>query len=249
MTASTRNAGRWFAILLTALGPTLAAVAYTHGPANAQWAQIIYFSSKVLLFLFPVAWWQLVEKRRALAVADETALQTTDRPAGRARNPATRWDIALGAGTGLLIAASIWSAYLLVFRDVIDAETLRRKVIEFGAYDHYILFAGFLAIVNSGLEEYYWRWFVFGRLQREVGSLPATVLSAVAFSAHHFVVLQDFLGSTSQAALFSVGIAVGGVLWACHYNYARRLRGVWLSHLIVDLAVLSVGYHLLFETP
>ena len=108
MTASTRNAGRWFAIMVTALAPTLAAVAYTRGSANAQWTQIIYFSSKVLLFLFPLAWWQFVEKRGALPVGDKTALRTADRPAARARNPTTRWDVALGAGSGLVIAAAIW---------------------------------------------------------------------------------------------------------------------------------------------
>ena len=40
-------------------------------------------------------------------------------------------------------------------------------------------------------------------------------------------------------------IAVGGAVWACHYHRMGRLWGVWISHCIVDVAALSIGYHIL----
>ena len=104
----------------------------------------------------------------------------------------------------------------------------------------------FLAIINSGMEEYYRRWFVFGRLRAKIGASAAVVLSSLAFAAHHFVALHEFLGSAWLAGLFSVGIAIGGAVWASHYHRTGRLWGVWVSHCIVDVAALSIAYSMLF---
>jgi len=152
----------------------------------------------------------------------------------------------LGVVSGTLIGASLWCMYLLMFKGVIDADVLTERVRQFGMYEHFLLYMMFLAIPNSGLEEYYWRWFVFGRLRVKLGAPAAVVLSSLAFAAHHFVALYEFLGSAWLAGLFSVGIAVGGAVWACHYHRTGRLWGVWVSHCIVDVASLSIGYYLLF---
>jgi len=159
-----------------------------------------------------------------------------------------RKDLPIGVASGLTIGVLIWVAYWLAFREVIDPDLLEGKVKEFGAYDHYVLFVLFLAIFNSGLEEYYWRWFVFGRLRAKLGLWTAAILSSLAFASHHFVVLQNFFESTLLAGVFSLGIACGGILWAFHFYKTRRLWGVWVSHFLIDIAALSVGYHLLFQT-
>ena len=153
----------------------------------------------------------------------------------------------MGIGSGALIGASLWCMYLVLFEGVIDADLLAERVRQFGMYEHFLLYMMFLSIPNSGLEEYYWRWFVFGRLRAKLGAPAAVVLSSLAFAAHHFVALYEFLGSVWLAGLFSVGIAVGGAVWACHYYHTGRLWGVWVSHCIIDVAALSIGYYILFH--
>lgn len=44
--------------------------------------------------------------------------------------------------------------------------------------------------------------------------------------------------------LFSVSVAVGGVFWAWLYDRSGSLLGPWLSHLLVDAAIFTVGYGL-----
>ncbi len=223
----------WLAIVLAAAAPTVAALLYIHATGSTTVTQIVYFASKALIFAFPLAWWLLAEHSRSTHPVKRSMLSR---------------DLPIGAATGLLIGVSLWTVYLLGFRNLIDAETLTSRIEEFGVRDNYVLYALFLSIVNSGLEEYYWRWFLFGRLKPRVGMPAAVVLSSIAFAAHHFVALQSFLGSAALAGLFSVGIAVGGAVWAYHYHRTGRLWGVWLSHCIVDLAALSIGYHLLFHS-
>ena len=71
---------------------------------------------------------------------------------------------------------------------------IRLKIEEFSAAApaRYVVLAAFLAVVHSLLEEYYWRWFVFGRLRRLVSSPAAILISSLAFMAHHVVVLGRF---------------------------------------------------------
>ena len=228
----------WWPIVLAAVAPTLATVLYLHATDSTSLIQILYFASKALIFSFPAAWWLIVKRRTRAADFNSRELAEGKR--------AVQADIALGVGSGALIGASLWCMYLLMFKGVIDADVLAERVRQFGMYEHFLLYMMFLAIINSGLEEYYWRWFVFGRLRAKIGAPAAVVLSSLAFATHHFVALHEFLDSAWLAALFSVGIAIGGAVWALHYHRTGRLWGVWVSHCIVDAAVLSIGYYLLF---
>ena len=240
----------WWPVVFAALAPTLATVLYLHATDSTSISQVIYFASKVLIFSFPAAWWLIVERRtRAVSfssrgLADGENVAQLERP--RELKLAARGDMLLGVGSGVFIGAFLWGVYLVIFRGVIDADTLGERVRQFGMYEHYVLYTLFLSTINSGLEEYYWRWFVFGRLRAKLDMPAAVVLSSLAFAAHHFVALHNFLGSAALAGLFSFGIAVGGAVWACHYHRTGRLRGVWVSHCIVDVAALSIGYYILF---
>ncbi|MCZ6654561.1 MAG: type II CAAX endopeptidase family protein [Planctomycetota bacterium] len=240
----------WWPIVLAAVAPTLATVLYLHAADSTEIVQILYFVSKALLFSFPAAWWLIIE-RRARAVSFSSRGLTDGENVAQFERPrklkrAARRDIALGIGSGALIGASLWCMYLVMFEGVINADLLAERVRQFGMYEHFLLYMMFLSIINSGLEEYYWRWFVFGRLRAKLGAPAAVVLSSLAFAAHHFVALHEFLGRAWLAGLFSFGIAIGGAVWACHYHHTGRLRGVWVSHCIIDVAALSIGYYILF---
>ncbi len=209
----------------------VAAVAYIHATGSAAATQVLYFASKGLLNALPLGWWWFAERR-------QTPQSGRRRPLGQ--------DVCWGLASGTIIGLAIWAAYAGFFRGLIDRTVLSAQVRAFGAADHYVVYAGFLWLINSGLEEYYWRWFVFGRL-RHIAGVPVAVLgSSAAFALHHFVVLDAFLHDRTLAAVLSAGVAAGGVIWAVHYHLSGRVWGVWLSHVIVDLAVLSCGYHLLF---
>jgi CAAX protease family protein len=127
-------------------------------------------------------------------------------------------------------------------------EEVKEKLKGFGitSLAAYALLAVFYSLVHSLLEEYYWRWFVFGRL-RNLTPLPAAVaISSVGFAAHHVLVLAKYFGWDSPATwLFSAGVAIGGVVWAVVYQRSKSLLGPWLSHLLVDAAIFAIGYDLM----
>jgi membrane protease YdiL (CAAX protease family) len=128
--------------------------------------------------------------------------------------------------------------------EVLDLSEVKRKAAELNVREHYVLFAAFLSLANSAVEEYYWRWFVFGRCRRHLALAGAAILSGLAFAAHHGIVLVVMFGVIAGVGL-TLGVAIGGVFWAWLYDRYGSLYASWISHLLVDLAVMSIGYRML----
>ncbi len=199
--------------------------------------QAVYSGGKVLQFAFPVIVVVALERR-------------WPRP-GRA----TTRGLALGAGFALLVALATFVLFFGFLRDsALFARTpamLRAKVAEFGLATPlgFIALGTFLSVIHALAEEYYWRWFVFGYLRQLLPLWPAIVISSLGFMAHHVVVLAVYFpGQFLTAALpFSLGVAVGGGFWAWLYQRSGSIWGPWLSHALVDTAIMVVGYVMLFS--
>lgn len=127
---------------------------------------------------------------------------------------------------------------------------LQHKLHEVGmdTPQRYALLALFLVMAHSLLEEYYWRWFVFGGLRQFLALAPAMILSSLAFMSHHVIVLYVYLPGQFWTAVlpFSLAIAVGGAVWAWFYDRTGSIWSPWLSHLLVDAGIFVIGWDLLW---
>jgi membrane protease YdiL (CAAX protease family) len=112
----------------------------------------------------------------------------------------------------------------------------------------YLLFAVPFCLVHSLMEEYYWRWFVFGWLKRWVPLGVAVALSSLAFMAHHVILLAGYFpGRFLTVALpFSLCVAVGGAVWAWLYHRTGSLYAAWVSHAVIDVAIFAIGFEMLW---
>ena len=73
----------------------------------------------------------------------------------------------------------------------------------------------------------------------------AVVLSSIFFTLHHVIALRAQL-DVLPTILASLGVFVGGIAWSWCY---LRYRSVWpgyLSHLIVDVTLLWIGWQMIF---
>ncbi|MBL8797161.1 MAG: CPBP family intramembrane metalloprotease [Planctomycetia bacterium] len=234
----------WAILLLAMIGPTVAAQVYFvmlastgQSPAEANAAlQISYFGSKAVQFALPVVWlgwWQ----------------------GQRLRPTKPNFDgLALGLGFGLLVVAAMLGLYFGELRDSpLLAGTparLRLKVAEYGMATpfRFILMGAFISFIHSLLEEYYWRWFVFGELRKLMPVTFAIVVSSFAFMGHHVVVLAVYFPEKfwTAAVPFSLAVAIGGMVWAWLYHRTGSIWSAWLSHLVIDVGIMILGYDLLF---
>jgi membrane protease YdiL (CAAX protease family) len=228
------------ALLLAMVFPTLATlvdfVILAQGGHSNPWQRVAYAAGVAFQLCFPVLCLRHFEGR-------------WPRP-GR---PTLR-GLGLGLLFGSVVALGTVALYYLFLRStpvfVTTADRLRHKMEEFGLASPagFALFAVFISVPHSLLEEYYWRWFVFGRLRLYLPVPTAMVLSAVAFMAHHIVLLWVYFPGQVWTAVvpFSLCVAAGGVAWAWLYHGTGAIYPVWLSHLLVDAGLFVVGYDLFF---
>lgn len=229
------------ALLFAMTFPTVAAWSYFlalagQGGKVNPYQQTAYLVGKIVQFAFPLIFLALVERRRLMLT----------RP--------SRNGMAIGLSFGLFVAALMLGVYFAGLRgSAILAKTpvqLRHKLQEVGMDTpaRFVVLAAFVVVAHSLLEEYYWRWFVFGRLRLLMARNPAIVLSSLAFMGHHVIVLYVYLpGRFLTAALpFALGIAVGGAVWAWLYERSGSIWPAWLSHLLIDAAIFLIGWDLLW---
>jgi membrane protease YdiL (CAAX protease family) len=226
-----------FALFFPSVAASIYLIALGGGQAaGSGTVQFAYGASKFIQFAFPIAYLFLVEP---------SALRTLGvRPRGAL----------LGIGFGVIVGLGIivqGEFFLPTWLPDLPTQ-LRRKTTDFGVDrpGAFLALAAFLCIVHSFLEEYYWRWFVFGRLRRLKPFGLAAIISALGFMAHHVFVLHQFLPAHFLTAVIpgSLAIAVGGVVWAWLFEKTGSITAPWLSHLLVDVAIMYVGYRQVF-TP
>ncbi|MCR4313723.1 MAG: CPBP family intramembrane metalloprotease [Candidatus Uhrbacteria bacterium] len=188
---------------------------------------ILYSTTKILMIAWPVGWF-LAGFRPAVYRGSK------------------KHRVLYGLGSGILFSALIVGTFFLFepfFRSLVP--TLQDVVQTFGIWSWYIPFAIFFSIFHSLFEEVYWRWFVLGGLRLLMKTNPAIALGSLAFSAHHVVILWQFFPLTI-ALLFGLTIAIAGACWCLLYQKTNSLVTSWLSHILVDATILTIGYVLLF---
>lgn len=202
---------------------TLAGLAFEGGAGVAVWAAM-----KVWLLVVPAAWYLGVDRGVA------------------SWSPPRRGGFGVAALAGLGMGAAVVATYGILAPDI-DTAHLREEVAGTGLRDPRIYLGACLywIFVNSVLEEYVYRWFVFRKCEALLPPRAAVAAAALLFTVHHVVGLSISMGP-GLAALAGVGIAIGGATLSTLYLRYRSVWPAWIAHALVDVAVFGAGWHLLF---
>jgi membrane protease YdiL (CAAX protease family) len=231
------------ALVFALVFPTLATWLYFIQFAGSPAVRIFYIAGKVVQFCFPLVFVALVERGKAQF--------------GGACSSAARLSPLRSLGIGLALGIAVGALILALYHGVFSKtaafadvpQEVRAKLQDAGIVTPggFIMLAAFYSVIHSILEEYYWRWFVFGHLRYALPLAPAVVVSSLGFMAHHTLVIGRFFGGPSlMTVLLSAGVAVGGALWAWLYQRSGHLYGPWLSHMLVDASLMAIGYQMLW---
>jgi hypothetical protein len=217
----------------------IALLALVPAPSIGVWAAMIawpgaigttiFAACKAWMLLLPIVWHLIVERRRP------------------SLSPAQRGGFGVAIILGLLISAVILIAYQLVGWHWIDADQVRRIAERngIGTLPRYLAATAYWILINSVLEEYVYRWFVFRKCEALMPPALAVLGSAAAFTIHHVIAIGvqfDWRVTT----LASTGVFIGGAVWSWLYLRYRSIWPAYLSHAIVDVAVFYVGWRIIF---
>ncbi len=229
MLPSLKRRALWLLLLLVP-APTLGTLILLWFPATLGTAlgKALYMACKLWILLLPLVWWLWVERRKP------------------SWSPPHQGGLLVGLGLGLVLGGSVLAVWYAWGTALVDVPAARAHLQASGVAEPavYLALSAYLALVNSLLEEYVWRWFAFLNFETLFGTRAAVILAALAFTLHHVFVLRASF-SWTVTLLGALGVCSGGLIWSWCYG---RYRSVWpgyLSHLLVDVAVLWIGWQIL----
>ena len=216
------------ALLLIAPIPSvgvIVAMVVAPGPVG----KILFMAAKIWLLAFPAAWYLLAEKGTP------------------SWSPPHRGGLAIGAVSGIILAVIIVVGAWLVGVQHTDLAPLRTAVreMDLNSAVPYLAGAAGWTFVNSLMEEYVYRWFIFRQCETLMKGAVAVIASAAIFTAHHVIAVSQYL-DPAFTILASAGVFAGGVVWSGLYRRYRSIWPGWLSHVLADVAVFGIGWYLLF---
>ena len=228
VSTGTGRARAGLALALIVPAPSLGIIAALQFWPDSGFGQLVYGALKLWLLALPVAWVVLVDRHRP-----------------RLPRFSTR-GMAEAVITGLIMVVAIVTAYWL-FGDWIDTDAMARQIegVGLGVPSVYLLAALYWCTVNSILEEYVWRWFVFTHCETLMPRIAAVIAAGVFFTIHHVIALAIYF-DWRVTVISSAGVFIGGATWSWLYLRWRNIYAAYVSHVFADIGVFGVGWYLLF---
>jgi uncharacterized protein len=180
------------------------------------------------LVLFPVTWKRLIEKQ----------------PLNLPLSKNGWWP---GIILGILMFGVIFGSYWFDGRYLLNIADIKARTSQMGMNVPLMVygFGTFQTLINSFIEEYVWRWFVFGHCQVVWSKRWAVLFSALFFTLHHVILLVAYCDNLWLVLVESIAVFIAGILWAVCMKAYKSLLPSYLSHLAADLALQIISWHIL----
>ena len=145
----------------------------------------------------------------------------------------------LGLGVYALIVSGFFLGKNLVDWSSVASslKNSRENIFAMGAY---------ICIINSLLEEFFFRGFAFLMLSRFAGSKIAYLFSAGLFSLYHIAIMQNWF-SPLVFALLLAGLFFSGFIFNWLSQRYQNIYAPWIVHICSNLAINTVGLVLIME--
>lgn len=226
-----------FLLIVALLLPTFAAYTYFELFTSPESVSVLYSASKIIQFSIPLIVLIFISKKTLQWISPK------------------KRDFILGLGfgfvMGFLLLGTFW--YLKSFPFIQDvAPLIREKLTDFHADTpmKFLFLAIFISVIHSFLEEYYWRWYVHQELRKYFKIPLATFISSLGFMGHHVIVIKAYVPDSISSwgiFVFPLFVFFAGVFWALIYEKWKSLWIIWFSHFLADVAILWIGYSLVWN--
>lgn len=148
--------------------------------------------------------------------------------------------LALGLGIGAFVV--ITGGYALIDRYFdLDAIILERTS-EGGVHpENFIYVSTYIALVNSMLEEFFFRGYAFLNLKKLTSRPFAYAFSAALFAIYHFGMVGG--GNLMVSLVAMVALFVAGLILNALNEHSGSILTSWLLHMCANLAINAVAFH------
>ncbi|MGM0397306.1 MAG: CPBP family intramembrane glutamic endopeptidase [Bacillota bacterium] len=106
--------------------------------------------------------------------------------------------------------------------------------------DNFIYVALYISFINSLMEEFFFRGYIFLGLLERISRWKAYSVSALFFAVYHVAII----GSWFHPAIFFLamsGLFAGGLIFNYLNERNRNILNSWIVHMMANLAINTVG--------
>ncbi len=141
---------------------------------------------------------------------------------------------------GIVLLFSILVFFFVFHKFIIDGGKINILLGNWGLDKKYMIeFLFFMIVMNSIVEEIWWRGYIFQRFLNSMSKISAVLITSVFFSIHHFITTTNIF-SLTYGFLFTFLIFLSGIFWAFIRIKFRSLYPNIISHMLSDLAIMVV---------
>ncbi len=112
--------------------------------------------------------------------------------------------------------------------------------------ENIFLMGAYISLVNSLLEEFFFRGFAFLMLKEIAGSKLAYLFSAGIFSLYHIAIMHSWF-SPLVFVLMLISLFFAGLLFNWLNERYQNLYASWMVHMFANLAINTVGLLLIID--
>lgn len=144
---------------------------------------------------------------------------------------------------GLAVYVIIIGGFLLI-RQLIDWSAISSSLQN--SHENIFLMGAYISLINSLLEEFFFRGFAFLMLKELAGSKPAYLFSAGIFSLYHIAIMHSWF-SPLIFILMLIGLFFAGILFNWLNERYQNIYASWLVHMFANLAINTIALLLIFD--
>ncbi len=109
--------------------------------------------------------------------------------------------------------------------------------------ENFVFVACYIAIVNSFLEELFFRGFAYLELKKVTKGNFAMIISATFFALYHIAIMINWMG-TGLLILITFALFIGGVIFNKLNERYNNIYASWIVHMFANLAINLIGFML-----
>jgi membrane protease YdiL (CAAX protease family) len=144
-------------------------------------------------------------------------------------------------GVGILLSIIYFSAYF-VFKGYLNLESIGNNLDQLASINATnIIFIGvYIVFINSLLEEFFWRGFIFKETNKLMTPLLTYLITGIAFSFHHVMFYYTWF-SFPLFSLVTIGLVGFAVIVNFIFQQYEDLYSCWLIHGMVDIVQITIA--------
>lgn len=151
-----------------------------------------------------------------------------------------------GFAKALLLALGVYGVIVggfFVTRNIIDYSNVTSSLTGGMGItaDNFLYVALYISLMNSFLEEFFFRGFGFITLKKYTSRRFAYVFSAAMFAFYHAGMLWGMFGAAGLALIFT-GLVIGGCIFSYLNESTDNLYPSWFVHMFANFAINTVGF-------